>query len=296
LVVCADRAVAVDATFVLDEQQSSLTIDASTVFVFPLSDSDTQQLTGTIEATLDFGTSGTLPQGGELTVNSAAIMPLADFSLTLGLPPSLGVNVGISGAVADITTPNPPSALSALPTGLVRYQFDAADFEITLNQGVVSVTGTVNQTSDLSAMPVSGTAEPNTFGQITFLDITTNGPLTEIDALLQLPVLFTEVVDFDGQVVTLDVSGEVVATSSFSVALSATADVNSDGDIDGQDLLQIQQEDPALIAAWEMGYPAHSEPLSSTQGVPEPSAFVLLWVAVAVYYRGEMRYKSATRS
>ncbi|MGI9428481.1 MAG: hypothetical protein ACR2NM_07480 [Bythopirellula sp.] len=274
LSVHTDLALAVEATFVLDEQQSSLTIDASTVFVFPLNDSDTQPLTGTIETTLDFGTSGTLPEAGEITVNSAAISSVADFSLTLGLPPLLGVNVDISGAVADITTPNPPALLTGLPTGLVRYQFDAAAFDITLNQGVVSVTGTVNQTSDLSATPVSGTAAPNTFGQITFLDIATNGPLTEIDALMELPILFTEVVDFDGQVVTLDVSGEIVATSSFAVALARPADLNSDGDIDGQDLLQIQQHDPALISAWEIGYP-EAPAFAAARAVPEPSALLI---------------------
>ena len=294
---CLARAAPVDATFIIDQRQSSLTIDASTVFVFPLNDSDTQPLTGSIETTLDFGTSGTLPADALITVNGAAISPLADFSLTLGLPPLLGVNVSISGAVADITTPKPPAPLEGLPTGLVRYQFDAADFEITLNQGIVSVTGRVNQTSDLSAMPVSGTAEQNTFGQITFLDINTNGPLTEIDALLELPILFTEVLDVDDQLVTLNVAGDIFATSSFAVALSSLVDSDNDGDVDGGDFLFLQQDNPSMISDWQVEYPEASGQRATAQSVPEPSTLLLSLVllACAVGQRNQAKSHAAIR-
>ena len=280
LTLSAENCTAVDATFVLDEQQSSLTIDASTVFVIPVNDSATQPLTGTIETTLDFGTTGTLPATADITVNSAAISPLNPFSLTLGLPPLLGVNVDITGVVADLSTPNPPATLTMLPTGLVRYQFDAAEFDVTLNQGIASVTGVVNETADLAATPVTGTAAENTFGQITFLDIVTNGPYTQIDALLTLPIAFTEVFDADGREVTLDVNGDIVATSSFSVALSGVSDFDLDNDIDGRDYLLLQQNDPVRISEWTTGYPGAAGSLVSALAVPEPSTGVVLIFAL----------------
>ena len=66
----------------------------------------------------------------------------------------------LNDAVTDVRTRNPPATLTSLPTGLVRYEFDAAEFDIILNQGTVVATGIVTDTVDLAAEPVSGAADP----------------------------------------------------------------------------------------------------------------------------------------
>ena len=65
-----------------------------------------------------------------------------------------------------------------------------------------------------------------------------------------------------------------------------SADLDIDGDVDGADFLAIQRTDPALIPAWESQYGsglagAASTPTAVNTAVPEPSAFLLLFGAVA---------------
>lgn len=292
---------AVTTTFVVDEAASSLTIEATTVFVIPFSDTDSQNLGGTIEADLDFGTSGTFPSEADFLISGAAISPLNPFSLTLGTPPNFGVNVTVNDAIADVQTPNPPVPLSMLPTALVRYSFDASGFDIILDQGTMVSTGAVNQTIDLADSPVIGAADPGTLGQITLLNINTVGPITQIDAMLELPIMFTEDVDVDGQTVTLDVSGDVVANASFQVALSGLpGDFDDDVDVDPDDLVQwitdyagpgsdadgdgLSDGDDFLI--WQqqfgLGVPASVDALT----VPEPStATILIFASVVLTSR-----------
>jgi len=279
-------AAAVDTTFVLDEQASELTINARTDVLFPLSDSDTQNLGGALNTTLDFGDAGAFPLLAEMTVNEGTISPLNPFELRLGFPPALGVNVSIADVVANVSTPSPPVTLTLLPTGAIRYEFDAANFDITLNQGVVTVDGAVNRTVDLSTSPVTGTAEPGTLGTLTFLNITPSGPFTQIDAQLDLPIEFTEVLDIDGTMVTLDVSGAIVAHSSFDLAFNADVDLDNDGAVDGADFLNIQRTDPALIPDWtsQFGSGVAATSLNSlansVTAVPEPGAFCLFSISL----------------
>ena len=255
----------------------------STVLVFPLSDEDTQPLSGTIDATLDFGRTGGFPPTADITVSDAAVSPLDAFSFTLGLPP-LGVDVTINNAVASIATSDPPATMTQQPLGIVQYQFDATKFPITLNQGSVVATGFVNQTIDLANAPVSGMTPEETFGTLSFLSTSTTGSLTEIDAQLELPILFTEVVDVDDRSVTLDVSGNLIANGSFAVDLSVPdADFDGDGDVDAFDFLAWQRSespDPrsaADLAIWTANY--GSTPVKGLRAVPEPSTLALVLLA-----------------
>ena len=52
-------------------------------------------------------------------------------------------------------------------------------------------------------------------------------------------------------------------------------DLDDDGDVDGQDLLLIQQTDPALIPAWQFEYGSGS-PLRASRAVPEPGNLVFV--------------------
>lgn len=281
---------AVNTTFVIDEQASSLTIKATTVFGFTFMDTDTQNLGGTLDAELEFGASGTFPAMGELTVPSAAISPLNPFSLTLGVPPNFGVNVTVNDAVADVQTPSPPVTLTSLPTALVRYEFDASGFDIILDQGTMIATGAVNETIDLAESPVIGAADPGTLGQITFLNIDTVGPITQVDAQLELPITFAEVVDVDGQEVTLDVTGNVIANASFPLALSGLpGDFDNDVDVDVDDLGKWIAEyggpgsdadadgvsDGDDFVIWQQQFGLGVPVAVQSAAVPEPASFVL---------------------
>lgn len=276
---------AVETVFTIDQQQSSLTIEASTVFIVPFSDTDTQMLGGTIDANFDFGNTVGFPAMAGFTVTGAEVSPLSPFLFTLGSPPTFGVNVSVNDAVADVTTPNPPATLTMLATGAIRYEFDASAFDITLNQGTVVSTGAVNDTINLADSPVIGNASPGTLGQITFTPGGMSGSLTVIDALLELPVTFIEDVDVDGQIVTLDVDGDIIANSSFLLDLTGTAgDINNDGKTDGEDFLQIQRDEPALIPTWQNQYGNEAATTVSAQpaaqSVPEPSGALLVFTAL----------------
>ena len=65
------------------------------------------------------------------------------------------------------------------------------------------------------------------------------------------------------------------------------ADLDADGDVDGQDFLAIQQIDPSLIPAWNAQYGS----VGAVAAVPEPAAIVLAaWVGLArVALRGRQR-------
>ncbi len=74
------------------------------------------------------------------------------------------------------------------------------------------------------------------------------------------------------------------STLFLEVRSALEADVDGDGDVDGQDFLLIQRNDPSLIPAWELEYGTTSPPVAS-QAVPEPSvAVLLLWGVSALGY------------
>ena len=59
-------------------------------------------------------------------------------------------------------------------------------------------------------------------------------------------------------------------------------DLDGDGDVDGQDFLLIQQNDPSLVPDWEANYGMGSPPLVGVQSVPEPSSVGLMGLALLV--------------
>ncbi len=56
------------------------------------------------------------------------------------------------------------------------------------------------------------------------------------------------------------------------VAGAADADIDDDGDVDGQDYLAIQRTDPSLISQWESEYPGA---VAVVNAVPEPISIML---------------------
>lgn len=77
-----------------------------------------------------------------------------------------------------------------------------------------------------------------------------------------------------------------VSLSVNTVELIVTfgADFDRDLDVDGNDLLAIQREIPALLSLWEAQYGSDAHPLASSQPVPEPTSLLLaLTLVLAVH-------------
>src|SRR5262245_45157904 len=102
------RAVATPASavFHVDQPTSSLKSTADPPVFGP--QSDTQQLTGTINATFDFGTTGGFPATANVTVTGSHVAPTGDYDFTYGFPPAFGIAVNANGLVANTTTITPP--------------------------------------------------------------------------------------------------------------------------------------------------------------------------------------------
>jgi hypothetical protein len=231
--------------FQIDESASTMDI---TIEARGFSDSDEQSLTGTINATFDFGESDF---GGDATVivTNAAVSATAPFVFRLGFPsPFPGADVVASGIVADVTTPNPPATMTPLPTGLIRYEFDAAQFLISADEGTIVVTGFFNDSADLSETPVSGASPAGTLGTLTLIPGDVSGYFRRIDALMELPIAISDIAEFgdpeDPEEVMIDIDANVVAQATFWAALSGVpGDFSGDNHVDGADL-----------AVWSAGY------------------------------------------
>jgi hypothetical protein len=305
-------AASVSTVFNIVEAQSSLAVR---IEARGFSDTDEQDLTGTIDATFDFGESGNFAETAEVTVSSAHVEAVAPFNFRLGLPvPFPGASVVASGIVADVTTPAPPASMTMLPTGALRYQFDASQFEISADQGTIVVTGFFNDSANLAEEPVSGVSPPGTLGRVTLTPGAVSGFYRRVDALLVLPIDISDIAEFgdeaDPEEVAIDLDATVQATASFYVALSGVpGDGNGDSRVDGADLPVWeagfgmktaatvrdgdfdgdQDVDGADFLVWQQ-YQGTAPPAITATAVPEPST----WCAVlAVLTAAALRRRSA---
>lgn len=90
---------------------------------------------------------------------------------------------------------------------------------------------------------------------------------------------------FAEQIFLSDLDTAMLSDLGFRLETAATTDANNDGDVDGQDFLALQRDDPATIAAWQNDYP--NQPLAtSTALVPEPTSLVLTILASAMLVFG----------
>jgi hypothetical protein len=268
------RAAPFQAVFEVDPGSSSLTVQASAL---GFSDTDTQSLDGTINATFDFGTSG-FGATAQMTITGASVTALADYNLKLGFPPLLGAAIKASGLVASVSTDSPPAIMNRTPPTNSEYTVSASRFPITVNQGSVVVTGSINESFNLADNPVAGTSPAATRATLLFSTEATEGPYTRLHATLNLPVDVTDSFTTDGGV-TVDVhlTATVVATASFDAGLKG--DFNQDGHIDGRDFLAWQRGESfnplsvGDLADWQANYGAGT--LVASVAVPEPSTWLL---------------------
>jgi hypothetical protein len=304
----------VNSTLTINSTQSTLKVDASALF---FSDSDTHNLTGTINAQFDFRDSGGFPSNGGLTFTGGAIAPNADYNLTLGIPAIVGVNINASGLVGALSTPMPPGVMTRTGASGVVYQFDASQYLLTINQGAIVVTGSADQTTDLSEEPVTGSATPGTLGSMTFTTLATSGPYTQLSAAMDFPIDITQSTETDsGMTVDLHLTGAVRATSTSWVALSGIAgDFNQDGMVSAADLPVFKAHygmasgataatgdadangrvDGNDFLVWQRNQ-GTKPPASGVTAVPEPAAGVLAFVAIALTVRRRMAVSWASWS
>jgi len=298
--------------FAIDESASSLkvTLDPP-VFA---AQSDTQNLTGTLNATFDFGATGAFPATAQVTVTGSHVAATDDYDFTFGFPPLFGIAVNATGIVANTTTPSPPATMTkaADPS---TYQFDAAQFDIGVNQGVITITGTINDSVNLADDPVSGSSPLGTNGTIVFAVVSTSGPYTLISAALTLPIDIDRTLEFGEppQEVDLQLDGTVKANALFYAALSGVpADFNSDNRVDDADYAIWQtgfgtptgaalgegdaNADGAVdgddFLIWQQNYGLAPPSLPAASAVPEPTSAAIVGVIVAALIVGRRRTQS----
>lgn len=293
------------AVFNVDQSNSPFTI---TVTARGLTDSDVNNLLGTIDATFDFGRSGMFPAIAAANVTGSHVTPNDDYEFTLGFPQiGLGVAATASGLVADTTTLVPPATLTKIGSP-PAYQFDASQFNIALVEGVITVSGLINDTADLSEEnpPLGGNSPVGTIGTINFTPGAMSGPYTLIDAVLTLPINIDRTVMFgdppNEEPVDLSLDGSIRATASFYAALAGVpgdfdddndvddadyalwrvgfgtatgamlddGDANADGDADGEDFL-----------IWQKNRGLAPPPIGGASTVPEPASMAVEITALA---------------
>lgn len=192
-----------------------------------LSDSDTTQLTGTVQAIVDVDL--TAATASQLRFFDGDI-DASDMSFTFGFPPNFGQEartLDVSGLPLDRT-----SAVSA--TGEV----DAAPFRILLNEGTLESSGSVAGSSSTSLADEPLELPGNGIGSVVVTALGDN----RYSVRAELPVMGDETFDADGTEIDLSYNGNLVAAGEFTfdpdgfVAWAGTAgitplfDVDSNGD------------------------------------------------------------------
>jgi hypothetical protein len=191
----------------------------------------------------------------------------------------------------------------------MTFQYDAADHILSIHDGVITVSGAINETLDLSQDPVSGIPPVGSLATIQLVRGATAGGMTEFEATLTQPTIFSDTFSVDAGItnvdVTVDVTGQVVARGFFSLHLdggssAGPGDLNGGGAVEQADLDLVllnwgeDLADPAAIG-WINNPPSgivDQEELDSVllnwgntsashgaAGVPEPATLLLLAVA-----------------
>jgi hypothetical protein len=283
------------ATFQINQASSNLEV---TVQRGIISDMDSNPLAGSINATFDFGSVGSLPATAGFAITGAALQSIGEYNFAL---PRIfpAVRATGSGFVTDVNG----TTILTKPAGPgTSYQYDASPFTFTMVDGVIIVTGLVNETVDLSEEepPISGASPTGTIGSLGLTPAGTSGFYTRYNAALNLPIFIDQTVTFgeppDEEEIDLTLDGTVNATASFWVALAgvpgdftqdgrvddadlavwqtgfgkaagatlAEGDANADGDVDGVDFL-----------VWQTNYGTAPPPITAA-AVPEPTTAALI--------------------
>ena len=289
------------ATFQINQANSNLEV---TVQRGAFSDTDSNPLAGTIDATFDFGSTGALPASAGVNITDAALRSVGDYNFAL---PRFFPVVRATGS-GFVTDVGGTTALTKPAGPGTTYQYDASPFTFTMVEGVITVTGLVNETVDLAEEepPISGASPTGTIGSLALTPAGTSGFYTRFNAALTLPIFIDQTVTFgeppDEEEIDLTLDGTVNASASFWVALSgvpgdftqdgrvddadyaawktgfgkptgatlAEGDANADGAVDGADFL-----------VWQRNYGTAPPPITGASAVPEPATPALIACGLA---------------
>jgi hypothetical protein len=307
----ASAAVA-SATFQINQSTSNLEVTVQRGIV---SDTDSNPLAGTIDATFDFGSAGALPTTAGFTITGAALRSVGDYNFAL---PRLFPLVRATGS-GFVTDVNGTTALTKPAGPSTTYQYDAAPFTFTMVEGIITVTGLVNETVDLSQEqpPIAGASPTGTIGSLALTPAGTSGFYTRFNAALTLPIFIDQTVAFgeppNEEEIDLTLDGTVNASASFWAALTAVpgdftqdgrvddadyaawktgfgkstaatlaeGDANADGDVDGADFL-----------VWQRNYGTAPPPITGVAAVPEPTTAALIACGLATIATQRRRRKA----
>jgi hypothetical protein len=198
------------------------------------------------------------------------------------------------------------------------YQFDASQYTIVVDQGVITVSGFVDGMQNLADDPVEGASPAGTLGSLTLSPSGTSGPYTLLTAALSFPVQISETTTFGDppEEVQLDLTGTVTATASFYLAIAGVpGDFNQDNRVDDADLPFWKagfgkatgasvtdgdadadgDSDGADFLAWQRNYGTAPPTLSPLSPVPEPSIAALIACGLAAGAHNRRRQSAQTR-
>lgn len=314
----------VPVVFTIDNTVSEVVIDLA---IPGSSDRDSSPVSGTLEAELDIDTFGGAANvtgieftGGEFTNDEP-------FNLSLTVLRFLMADLEGTDLVGSPSTPMPPGAVTRNLADPLRFQYDAADHVLTLHEGMLRADGAFEESVDLSEEPLSGAPPVGSFATIELTPRGMVGHLTEFDATLIQPTIFSDTFDVDAGLfdvpVTIDVSGQVLALGSFLLDLggggaAGPGDYNGNGlveqaDLDlvlshwGEDATAVGEDwvsDPpqgiidqgeldGVLANW--GQSSSAGELTGATTVPEPTAIALFLVCVCATGQWVRRSRSRHR-
>ena len=195
--------------------------------------------------------SGTILLGGEASADTGEIFSLnfegGDLAFTdMDFDFGFGQTARTRNVEGFPFTPNPPATAST------EGEFDAALHALTFDQGTLSSSGLISQSSDLSEDPVTFTPleQEMNFGQVTLSDPVVSLNATSYTGSLRLPVEGSSGIEDESgdEIGQVEVSGEITASGPVRIyrnaftrwaveggivdldtAPSFTADFNNDG-------------------------------------------------------------------
>jgi len=194
-------------------------------------ESDLSDLSGFLDVDLGMQIVGGALMATELNLTGGSIM-FTDISYALAFGT---LNIDGTGMKGTVMTVNPPSVVTG-------GDFNAAEQELIINEGIFTVTGLISDVFDLSTDPLSGMGSATESGRID-LSVTGTAPgQVMYQATLTLPIAFTDLVQDTTQGdpvnLLLIVDGDLEATSTFTL-FDSDFDLNLA--VDGHDFLTWQR-------------------------------------------------------
>jgi hypothetical protein len=208
--------------------------------LFTLRDSELTRLSGNVLSDITYEIvngepviSGISLTGGNVMVQGPSTNNVNFTLSTFGQ----GVDVTAANVAGTFATISPPSVV-------MGNQFAAADHQVILNQGTLNADGfgaldSINETLNLSTDPLP-LSQDSGFGTISIMQVGAQmGTQKTYEITVSLPVNDTQTIPIQSGSttipVTIEVSGSVIASDTFTITVPLAGDYNLDGVVDALD-------------------------------------------------------------